>query len=1187
MRLDTARSFAQLLRRYRQVAGLTQEELAERAGVSWRAISDLERAVYRAPRRDTLELLAEALALSSEERTAFTAAARLAARGPDPAPGAETLAMSEEQPAASEAHSLPAETLTFLVADVRGYTAYTHQYGDEAGAALALRFAALAGEAVAVHEGRVVEVRGDEVLAVFAAARRAVRAAADLLARCAVEAGPEFPLSAGIGLDAGEPIPVPGGYRGEAINVAARLCAQAGPGEALASEAVVGLARRVEGLVYEERGPLMVKGLAQPVRAWLVRAQLPAPSEGDATPPEAPPPAPLPKGGYLGAQPDNTLVAREAERSRLVAVLDVVADGAGRLLLLSGEPGVGKTRLAQEATGLARARGFGVLVGRCYEQDASLPFRPLVAVLTAAVGTASPALRQVLPQRFPELGRLLPRLLPPPTLPEGEDGRRRLLEAAGEFLQALAAETPLLIGLDDLQWADSASLDLLAHLARALRAHPVLLLGTYRDVDVARTHPLQAVISGLTRERLVEIVKLRGLPPDGTAALICAQFAVPAVSDALVHLVHERTEGNPFFIEEVLQALVEQGAIYRAGDTWERKEVEEIELPQSVRAVVGQRVERLGADAQEVLRVASVLGQEFELDLLLGAAGREEEAVLAQLDAAVAARLLEERRAGRHERYAFAHTLIAQVLYDEVPRHRLRRLHLQAGEALERARGGRPEAAAELARHFLAAGDEARASRYAILAGDHAAGQYANAEAVRHYETALELLLDAETTAGGELDAAVVRRKLGNAFVALNRTAEAVAALEGARDSYDRAGDPATVAALEREIGWAYQAAFDYSAAVPHLEAALRLWPQGKEDAGLARLLLEAARAHAFGGDSTAAAALAERGVALAERLGEPGLQAQGLVERSLLAGHRGDLGDCLALLEAAEPLARRSGARLTLFRVFNNRGEARRRRGELRLALADARQAVQYASAMASAGQIARARGTEAECCLLQGLWEEGRTAARASLRINPADPLGIASLLAWMAGDAAGALRLGCQAMEAARRRQDADGAMLVLIWLVGWHLELEDAAAVLALAPEAQQGATATGHVASVASHLAEAAALAGAPDAGELVAEAAARMEHDQFFLLQPQVLRAEGLWRARAGDLQGSLAALRGSAEAARQQDALPQLGCTLLALARVARAAGDDALASAADEERAAIAAQIGPEARALPWGHT
>jgi hypothetical protein len=190
-------------------------------------------------------------------------------------------------------------------------------------------------------------------------------------------------------------------------------------------------------------------------------------------------------------------------------------------------------------------------------------------------------------------------------------------------------------------------------------------------------------------------------------------------------------------------------------------------------------------------------------------------------------------------------------------------------------------------------------------------------------------------------------------------------------------------------------------------------------------------------------------------------------------------------------------------------------------------------------------------------------------------------------MAGDAAGALRLGRQAMEAAWRRQDADGAMMELIFLAGWHLELEDAAAVLALALEVRQGGAATGHVASVASHLAEAAVLVGAPDAGELVAEAASRTEQDQFFLLRTQVLRAEGLWRSREGDRQGSLAALRGSAEVARQQDALPQLGRTLLALARVARAAGDEALASAADEERAAIVAQIGPEARALPWAHT
>ena len=237
----------------------------------------------------------------------------------------------------------------------------------------------------------------------------------------------------------------------------------------------------------------------------------------------------------------------------------------------------------------------------------------------------------------------------------------------------------------------------------------MLLLGTYRDVEVDRQHPLEAALTQLRRERLAEVVALRRLTPEGTAALIGAHFGIEAVSEELRDLVHARTEGNPFFTEEVLTTLVEQGVIYRAGDGWQRQEVTAIAVPESVKAVVGQRVGRLPEATQETLRTASVLGQEFDLAVLVAAAGQPEAVVLDQVEAALTARLLEERRVGRSERYAFSHALIAQTLYDEVPRFRLRRLHLRAAAALAAAHGEQPKAAAELARHWLAGGDDARA----------------------------------------------------------------------------------------------------------------------------------------------------------------------------------------------------------------------------------------------------------------------------------------------------------------------------------------------------------------------------------------------------------------------------------------------------------------------------------------------
>jgi class 3 adenylate cyclase/tetratricopeptide (TPR) repeat protein/DNA-binding XRE family transcriptional regulator len=1184
---DSPSPFARLLRQHRQATGLTQEEPAHGAQLTGRTIGDLERGLTQPPCPELVASLAEVPALRHEERVAFEAAACR------PSPAVAVPAATEERgiPVGAGA-TLPTGMLTFLIADVRGYTAYTHRHGDEAGARLATRFAALAEEAVVARDGHLVEIRGDEVLAVFTSARKALRAAVDLLTRCAGAATPELPLRAGVGLDVGEPISVPGGYRGEAINVAARLCAQAAPGEALASEGVVHLARRIEGLAYEKRGALALKGISRPIRTWLVRVA--ATIEGEAATPVQdrtvpdPPAGPqqsslsaLPQGGYLGAVPGNKLVAREAERAHIADALDAVAAGHGRLVLLAGEPGVGKTRLAQEAMLTAREHGLHILVGRCYEQDTALPFSLFLEALTSAAGLGSPALRAALPERYGDLGLLLPGLVPPPAVPPGEDPRRRVFAAVSGFLAALAGEAPLAVLLDDLHWADSASIELLHHLSRTLRGAPVFLLGTYRDVEVGRRHPLRGVLTALTRERLLDLLKLQGLSPAGTAALICARFATAEVSDELRDLVHGRTDGNPFFTEELLTALVEQGAIYREGEGWERKEVAEIDLPESVRAVVGQRVERLGEGAQEVLRVASVLGQEWDLDLLLGAVEADEAVVLDHLEAALGARLLEERRGERRERYAFAHALVAQVLYDEVPRFRLRRLHRRAGEALERARGARPEVAAELTRHFLAGGDEERALRYALLAGDHAAGLYAHAEAMQHYQTVLEL--QAEQQGGTAEAAAAVRRKLGGVLVSLQRTASAVRAYEEARQIYEQTGDLAGQADVERELGWAYQTVADFTAALPHLERAMALWPTGEENSRLVRLLLETARARSLTGQAAAAQALAEQGSALAERLGEPALQAEGLVERALAAGSRGALRQALALLEEAEPPARRSGARYILFRLFNNRGESRRFLGESRAGLADFRQAATLGEELGLLGPAAVARANEAEVCLQLGAWAEGRAAGQTALAYDGADQYGVAPLLAWMTGDTSGALTLARRALEAARRRQHTEMEATTLQWLADWQLDLGEVAAALAGARAALALAWPVGAAAASAA-LAEAAVRTGAADAPTLLAEAFAVMERDQQYRHLPRLLRARGLLLERQGDASGALASLVQSAAAARAQEALLDLGRTLAALAEQARAAGNEAQAAEAEAERAAIVERIGPEVHGLAW---
>lgn len=711
----------------------------------------------------------------------------------------------------TDSHSPPLQT--FLIVDIRGSTRYGVERGDEAWAALAMRFAQVAREVVEARGGRVVELRGDEAMAVFASARAALQAAVALQARFAAEmrSDPSLQLHAGIGLDAGEAVPVEGGFRGLALNLAARLCSLAGPGEVLASETVIGLAHAVAGLAYTDRGLATLKGFAAPVRVLQVSRQPQAahpPPAADVPEHPAPgagqPAQTFPVGGFLGALPAGPLVAREAEVALLRSAVEAVAGGAGRLVLLVGEPGVGKTRLAQELTLLARDRGFLVASGRCYEPQGSVPYFPFLEVLTRVYAASPASIRDELPHRWAEVARLLPDQSIGASAGRessggNRDDRQRLFWQVSGFLQALIAVQPVAVLLDDLHWADTASLDLLQHLARQIHDRRILLLGTYRDVEVSRAHPLEAALRDLTREKLVERIAVKRLSLDGTRALIGATMREVSISDDFAHLLYERTEGNPFFTQEVVQALVERGDLFRRDGEWDRKAIEEIEVPESVRSVIGQRLAHMGDDTQEVLHEASVLGQTFGFDVLATMSGRDEGALERALEEAMAAGLVHE--AGRDD-YAFHHALIQQALYRELPTRKRRRLHRSAGEALGRLPEGKREGrAAELAYHFLEADEGERALPYAIKAGDAAEAVYAHAEAEKHYRTAVQTAREL----GDAVREAAALEGLGQALRRRGRYLEAIAALDEAAASLralsDLEGQRRTVAQAARLYG--------------------------------------------------------------------------------------------------------------------------------------------------------------------------------------------------------------------------------------------------------------------------------------------------------------------------------------------------------------------------------------------------
>ena len=449
-----------------------------------------------------------------------------------------------------------------------------------------------------------------------------------------------------------------------------------------------------------------------------------------------------PTAGQAADAQRGTFVGRERELSELAGGLDDAFAGRGRLFLLAGEPGIGKSRLAEELIADARARGAHVLVGRCWEAGGAPAYWPWVQALRAYVRDAEPEpLRAQLGDRAADLAQLLPELrallpdIEEPPAPESEGARFRLFDLTSSFLMRVAQTRPLVIVLDDLHAADEPSLLLLQFVARELGESRLLIVGAYRDVDPTLADPLRTILMELAREPVTRTLELAGLgEPDIVRFL---ELAVPGASTAdLAPTVHAETEGNPLFVGEILRLLAAEHRL-------DEPPTAPLAIPQSVREVIGRRLRHLSYQCNELLVLASVLGREFDLDALARISGLERDAMLEFLDEAIDARVVSEVP-GAIGRTRFAHALIRDAAYHGPARSRRVQLHRQVGEGLEALYASDLDPhLAELAHHFFeaaAGGNGQKAVVYARRAGSRAVDLLAYEEAVRLYGMALEAL---------------------------------------------------------------------------------------------------------------------------------------------------------------------------------------------------------------------------------------------------------------------------------------------------------------------------------------------------------------------------------------------------------------------------------------------------------------
>jgi len=762
------------------------------------------------------------------------------------------------------------ENVTVLFTDLVGSTELSSSLSPEAADEVRRDHFALLRDAISATGGTEVKNLGDGLMVGFEAI------AASLSCAVAMQQGIDrhnrrspVLLSVRIGISTGDVTVEDGDYFGDPVVEASRLCAVAQGGQILTTDVVKALARR-SGHSFTIERELELKGLPDPVVAWEVvweRAE------------EEPNASRIPLPPRLPQVPGIGVVGRKVELERLTEALKAVITGeSARVVLISGEAGLGKSTLAATVARDAHQDDAVVLYGRC-DEDLAVPHQPFVEALGYYVGRANDeSILELGDEHLGALLRLFPELhkrrpeLEAASSSDPDADRWLLYSAILALLEHASRRATVVMILDDLHWADRPTLQLLRHVASHRPGH-VLILGTYRETDLSAPHPLTETLAALTREPSVTRMSLSGLEDDEVVSFVeaAAGQTLEEAGIGLAHALYQETDGNPFFMFEVLRHLVETRSIIQdeTGRWIPTQELADAGLPDSVRQVIGARVARLGEEAGRVLSAASVLGQEFEVDLVASVVGSDEDSVLDVLESAASAALVGEVRATRG-RYRFLHALIQHTLYDDLGPNRRARFHRAAAEALEARIGDDPGArAAELARHWLAATKPAESSKavvYARKAGENALASLAPAEAIHWFNEALGAL----NHAPDDHERAQCLVGLGEAQRQVGEPAFRETLLEAAHLAQAlRQADTLVRAGLANNRGWQSAAGVVDTERVEVLNAALDAVGQ-LDSPSRARLLALLALERVWDGDYRARRLVADDALAMARRIGDP-----------------------------------------------------------------------------------------------------------------------------------------------------------------------------------------------------------------------------------------------------------------------------------------------------------------------------
>jgi class 3 adenylate cyclase len=787
-------------------------------------------------------------------------------------------------------------TISVLFTDVVDSTARSQRLGPEATEAERKAHFEVLRSTLAAHNGTEVKNLGDGLMVAFPSLSDAVGCGVGM--QQAVEAAGrahDDPLRIKVGISTGDADEEDADYFGPPVVEAARLCGIAEGGQVLTTDLARLLLGSRGGHRFSSLGDRELKGIEMPVAVSEVRWE---PATGAS--------AQVPLPDRLARESVLAHVGRHEPKEVLAQAWKAAAAGDQRLVLLSGEAGMGKTRLSTELARELHGQGATVLYGRC-DEDLGLAYQPWVQALGHLVAHLDPeVVQRVVDQHGTALARIVPQMGAGPAGGDGAGERFTLMTSACSLLAAASVEQPILLVLDDLHWVDQASLQLLRHLITTDSGGSLLVVGTYRDTDLSAEDPLTALLADLHREEGVERVALTGLGDTDLVELLEAVTGhdMDEIGVGLGHALLRETAGNPFFVIEILRHLAETGAVAQGEDgRWALQgDLADLGLPQSVREVVGRRINRLGSEAHQLLSSAAVIGRDFDVELLLAVTGASEDDALDLLDEAAEAGVVEELASGR---YSFTHALIEHTLYHDLSATRRRRAHERVAGALEELCGDDPgDRLGELAFHWTEASRPTqlvKAIDYSTRAGWRALEQYAPDDAAGWFTRALDLDDGADPATSIDLMiglGAAQRDALDPAArITLAEAARRAREL-GDVDRFARA-----VLAVHRGVAGVYAV---YEEMRQDLQAALELLPP--EDSIERAVLLAIDASHRFIDDLDGARLLAARAQEMAERLGDDATSLEIETMLATLVDEVGSGDDFMGRYPAILDLATRVG---------------------------------------------------------------------------------------------------------------------------------------------------------------------------------------------------------------------------------------------------------------------------------------